>query len=130
MLFLEWLRSFESFYDLAVKNGYSHHLSIDRIDNDGNYSPENCRWATVEQQSNNKRGTIFFEFLGVKKSLKQWADFMGWSYEKHYARRRRGKDAFNQEEVEQIIAKLKKEGVLCPANQSVPCAGDCESPRT
>lgn len=126
----EWSRSFEAFYDWAIKNGYRDDLSIDRIDNDGDYTPENCKWSTIEQQSNNKRRTVFFEFLGVKKSLKQWTDFMGWSYEKHFARRRRGKDTFRQEEIEQIIEKLKKEGVLCPANQSVPCAENCESPRT
>ena len=56
----EWLDNFEAFYAWAMANGYDpnaprYQCTIDRIDNDGNYSPSNCRWTTMATQNKNKR---------------------------------------------------------------------------
>lgn len=65
----EWKNSFETFRDWAYQNGYSENLTIDRIDNTGNYCPENCRWATDIQQANNTSRNLVFTVDGYTDTL-------------------------------------------------------------
>lgn len=69
----EWEHSFETFRDWALSHGYKDNLTIDRIDNDGNYCPENCRWTTNYVQSNNRRSNRNYTFNGKTQNISQWA---------------------------------------------------------
>lgn len=53
----EWESNFEAFYEWAMANGYEHELTIERKNNDGNYEPSNCKWATRKEQAKDKRHT-------------------------------------------------------------------------
>lgn len=68
----EWKDDFSSFSSWAYSNGYSDELSIDRIDFDGNYCPENCRWATLTEQNNNKSNNFYITENGRTQTLAEW----------------------------------------------------------
>lgn len=69
----EWKEHFEPFMKWAMENGYKENLTIDRIDTNGNYCPENCRWVDRKEQAVNRRTTVFVEYNGERHSLKDWA---------------------------------------------------------
>lgn len=69
----EWKNDFKSFYDWSINNGYSDELTIDRIDNDKGYSPENCRWVTYSANEKNKSTSNIITFNGKTQNLIDWA---------------------------------------------------------
>lgn len=73
----EWRNDFATFQNWALSNGYRQGLSIDRIDNDGDYSPVNCRWASHKEQSQNTRRNHLLTFKGETKTLGEWAAYAG-----------------------------------------------------
>ena len=76
----EWLHSYNAFSEWALQNGYDDSLTIDRIDPDGNYCPENCRWTTMSIQEFNKRmsskNTSGTTGVSYNKAMKKWVAYI------------------------------------------------------
>ena len=85
----EW-KDFYSFYLWAINNGYKENLSIDRKDNDGNYCPDNCRWATRKEQANNTRLNRKFVYDGNEYTESQLAEVFNLNYGTFRSRLSRG----------------------------------------
>lgn len=96
----EWEHNFEAFYKWALSHGYDDSLSIDRIDNDGNYEPSNCRWVTEEVQANNRSSSRFITYNGETKTMAEWAKELNISYSILCSRLSRGKSL--QEIIEEM----------------------------
>lgn len=75
----EWIgdSGFKNFVEWATDNGYCESLTIDRIDVNGNYSPQNCRWITHRENQNNTRHNRYIAYNGETKTLAQWAEIYG-----------------------------------------------------
>lgn len=107
-MFEEWKNDFSIFEEWALNNGYEDDLTIDRIDLSKDYDPSNCRWATIEQQANNKSNNVFVEVNGITHTLGEWAKIVGVPYRTIYNRYSRG------ERGEKLIRKVnrnKKKGI-------------------
>lgn len=77
----EWRKDCKAFYKWARDNGYKEGLTIDRIDNNKGYSPDNCRWTTWKVQTVNRKCTRWIEYKGERHTLKEWESITGISYQ-------------------------------------------------
>lgn len=75
----EWMgeTGFERFREWSYANGYDDLLTIDRINNDGNYSPDNCRWCTQKEQQNNRMCNVLLTVDGETHTMAEWSDISG-----------------------------------------------------
>jgi hypothetical protein len=73
----QWLNDFKSFYEWSLANGYSDNLTIDRINNDGNYEPNNCRWVDMKTQCNNRKTNFIINYNGNSHTLSEWSEITG-----------------------------------------------------
>ena len=75
----EW-HDFGVFHKWSMENGYTEGLSIERKDNNGSYEPNNCRWATQKEQTNNTRRSKLIEYQGMTCSLATWSEVLSMNY--------------------------------------------------
>lgn len=101
----EW-SGFEAFRDWALSHGYRDDLTLDRIDVNGNYSPENCRWATAEEQANNRTNNHKVSYKGETKNVSEWAKQYGIDASLFHAAIRRGKT------IDEIVSKYSEKGKI------------------
>lgn len=73
----EWKNDFIAFYNWSISHGYRDDLTIDRIDNDKGYSPENCRWVSRAVQNNNTRQNRYISYNGEIHTITEWSKILG-----------------------------------------------------
>ena len=86
----EWFEDFEQFYVWAIESGYKEELTIDRIDVDGDYEPNNCRWVTTKEQSFNKRNTVTVHYNDKEYTVADISSLTGLKPPTIYQRIKRG----------------------------------------
>ena len=90
----EWIgkNGFKHFYEWALNNGWNPLLTIDRIDPDGDYSPDNCRWIDYVEQANNRKHNHYLALRGETHTAAEWARILNWNPDIIYGRIRLGWD--------------------------------------
>jgi len=108
----EWKDDFYNFYLWSINNGYRKGLTIDRIDNKGNYEPQNCRWVTMKEQNNNKNNTTMVTFNGKNQSLSVWCEELNIDYERTKCRLTRTKTKYTIDEAFVLPKRSKEKNII------------------
>lgn len=98
----EWINNFANFHYWALNNGFEEGLSLDRIDVNGNYEPNNCRWITMTEQAKNKRNNKNITYKGLTMNCAEWSKYLGLGKE---TVRERFKKGWN---IERTLQPLKR----------------------
>lgn len=114
----EW-SEFEPFYNWAINNGYKENLTIDRINVNGNYEPNNCRWTTMVEQNRNRRNNRYITYKNETHCMVEWAEILNINY-----KFLKSKIRYNNN-IEEIIKGLKindKFDTKLPSNTNHYCS--------
>ena len=76
----EWRNSFEAFFLWSLENGYADNLTLDRIDTNKGYCPENCRWADMKTQQRNRSTNRLITYNGATLTVKEWSEVFDIEY--------------------------------------------------
>lgn len=103
----EWYNSYEAFEKWAFQNGYNENAkrgeyTIERIDTNGDYSPSNCTWLTIQEQANNKTNNVNITVNGITRNITEWASILGTTASTICQRLKRGWD-----DVEAVTTPMK-----------------------
>ena len=103
----EWSNDYMSFYRWSMENGYSDGLSIERIDVNGNYCPENCKWIPFKEQPRNRRDTVYATNNdGITKPLTEWCHILNFPQKLAYSRYRKMRNSGTEIIFEDIFAPV------------------------
>lgn len=102
----EWKNDFLSFYNWAITNGYNDNLTIDRIDVNGNYEPDNCRWTTQKQQARNTRRNHYLTYNNETLTVAEWAEKLNIKYSTLISR------CYKNWTIEEILTKPLKGKIM------------------
>lgn len=104
----EWSSDFMNFYNWAMTNGYTDELTIDRIDVNGNYCPENCRWITIGEQQQNKTNSVLVSYNGTTKCLRTLCTEIGFPYKTAHRRYTRLKSKGKEITTDYLFAPIQE----------------------
>ena len=103
----EWEKSFLAFAEWALSHGYNDVLTLERIDIDKGYAPDNCTWITLGEQSNNRRTNVRITYCGETLNLSQWCKLFGKDYRRVHNRMKKSGWSFERAMFEPVHAEKR-----------------------